>query len=142
MTNCELCWQPIKGNVYEYDGNTMCEECYERTVPTLDDIKSQVLYENEEVWRGTYLLDNGNYLKCHECWQYCESDWDKEDKIVSSIYYDISLFEGKDDSNEFVDNIVDGGEYGFTDNATFSKFMEFVEMAHGCSIIQRISDDN
>lgn len=120
----------------------MCEECYERTVPTLDDIKSQVLYENEEVWRGTYLLDNGNYLKCHECWQYCESDWEKEWEIVGSVYYDISLFEGKDDSNEFVDNIVDGGEYGFRAVTTFENFMEFIEEAHGCSIIQRVSDDD
>lgn len=113
----------------------MCMECYERTVMHISELCKTVFFENEPVWRGTYLLDTGDFLKCHDCRQFDEDEWEwdsEENRVVGSVYYDIVDKDG---------NQVDGGEYGYTRTTTFDKFICFVEEANAATIIQKTSDE-
>lgn len=116
----------------------MCEECYERTVPSMEDIKKTVLMDNEDVWRGTYLLESGNRLRCHECYQFDEKDWNEEDEIVGSIYFEID----KVDENREVIEDWEGGEMGFNKDATFLDLCHYILICFGEVIVQKISDDD
>lgn len=134
MPRCECCWKDTDEMMcYGYLG--LCPECYERTVQTVEELCRILLYDNESEWRGTYLLDDGRRLTCHDCLQYDEGDWEwetEEGRVVGSVYYEIINDKGKEE---------DGGEYGYTRTTTFGGFISFVEEANAVSIIQKISDE-
>lgn len=137
--NCESCWNPIKSHQYTYGDITMCEECYNRTVSSLEDIKNTPLFQNESIWSGTYLLESGDLLRCHDCVQFDELDWDEEDEIIGSVYYEIDELDSE--TGKYLYN-VDGGEMGYTEKSTFGSYCETIMNWHGIEIAQKISDED
>lgn len=136
---CELCWKEID-RPFEHDGITMCEECYARAVPTLDDLKKTLLAGNEDVWRGTYLTESGNRIRCHDCFQFDEYDWlDCDEEMVGSVYFEIDEFD-EETGKYTVD--CEGGEFGYTAATTFADFCEVLTSWHCEWISQKISDSD
>ena len=134
---CEVCWSPIEGDRYEYDGTTMCEECFDRTVPTLDDLKRVVLDGNDPVWRGAYLLESGNRLRCHEFSDFDEEDWEEEG-VTGSVYFEIDRALAK---GGFLED-ADGGEFGYFPTSVFGSFCSYLESVYGETVLQKVSDDH
>ena len=50
------------GNSYTLDGNTMCEECFERLTTNCDNCSTRIWRDNAE--------GDSNYILCHNCYEY------------------------------------------------------------------------
>ena len=51
-----------EGNSYILDGNTMCEECFERLTTNCDNCSTRIWRDNAE--------GDSNYILCHHCYEY------------------------------------------------------------------------
>lgn len=118
----------------------MCAECYENTVIPMEDLMKTVLADNENVWMGTYALESGNRLRCHECGQFNPNDWEEKDNIIGSVYFEIDEPDPDNPGKWICD--VDGGEAGFTDKTTFVDFCSLLMSWHCEKVIQKLSDDD
>ena len=77
-------------------------------------------------WAGIYELDDGSFLMADE-----SEDFNSEDfALLGAVYYAIY-----DETGE-----VDGGWYGYDDDATWKDFVKFVSEAHNVRVGRRIRD--
>lgn len=132
---CESCWCQIEGYIFELEGVTMCENCFEyhdgfTTVEMMNQKFSETNYE----WIGWYQLDNGNIMMCDEfvgssSW---EKEWEGEDPLPDgAVYYEIY----NKDMEE-----VDGGVMGYMNGDTFATFIQYVSECHQGLIECKIPD--
>lgn len=113
----------------------MCEECYDRTVPKLDDIRKDKL--TALTFEGTYMTDNGLIVRCHDyigssSW---EKEWEGYEKLpLGAVYWEVD-----DPTKGEYQEDIDGGLYPYYEEETVEDWIKDTE-GYGYNIISKISD--
>ncbi len=96
----------------------------ERNVFPAQSARPGTLYADN--WTGVYELDDGRFLMADESEEFTDEDF----AVIGAVYYNIY-----DESGE-----VDGGWYGYDEDATWKDFVKFVAAGNGPRIGRRIWD--